>query len=93
VTLACSPPLLRLFRSLKVNLASNAARPPKTSLCVMAMSLPGLLGATLETLPQPPYLRAPQGPKRGGVGFVWKGNRSTRTRPLGRCRHQTCSTP
>jgi hypothetical protein len=74
VTLACSPLLLRLFRSLKVNVASNAARPPKTSLCVMAMSLPGLLGATLETLPQPPYLRAPQGPKRGGVGFVWRGN-------------------
>jgi hypothetical protein len=74
VTLACSPPLVRLFRSLKVGVASNEARPPRTGLCVMAMSLPGLLAATLETLPRPPYLRAPQGPKRGGVGFVWKGN-------------------
>jgi hypothetical protein len=74
VTLACSPMLLRLFRSLKVQVAANDARPPRTSLCVMAMSLPGLLGATLETLPPAPYLRAPAGPKTGGVGFVWKGN-------------------
>lgn len=74
VTLACSPLLLRLFKSLKVSVASNEARPPRTNLCVMAMSLPGLLGATPATLPQPPYLRAPAGPKRGGVGFVWKGN-------------------
>jgi hypothetical protein len=74
VTLACSPLLLRLFRSLKVNVASNEVRPPKTSLHVMAMSLPGLLGATLETLPLSPYLRAPAAPKTGGVGLVWKGN-------------------
>jgi hypothetical protein len=74
VTLACSPPLVRLFRSLKVQVAPNDARPPRASLHVMAMSLPGLLGATLETLPQPPYLRAPAGPRRVGVGFVWKGN-------------------
>ncbi len=74
VTLACSPLLLRLFRSLKVQLAANDARPRRTRLCVMAMSLPGLLGATLETLPPAPYLRAPAAQKTGGVGFVWKGN-------------------
>jgi hypothetical protein len=74
VTLACSPLLLRLFRSLKVQVAANDARPPRTNLLVMAMSLPGLLGTTPQTLPPAPYLRAPAGPKRGGVGFVWKGN-------------------
>ena len=74
VTLACSPLLLRLFRSLKVQVAANDARPPRTSLHVMAMSLPGLLGATLETLPPAPYLRAPAAAKTGGIGFVWKGN-------------------
>ncbi|HEX5380246.1 MAG TPA: hypothetical protein VFW47_16835 [Phenylobacterium sp.] len=76
VSLVCAPPLARLFRSLKVQVAplTPGAKFPRTHFHSLAMSLPGRLGATLETLPAPPYLRAPAGPRRGGVGFVWKGN-------------------
>jgi len=76
VTLACSPPLVRLFRCLKVPLLaiSPALRPPRADFHSLMMSLPGRLGATLETLPPAPYLSAPSGPRTSGVGFVWRGN-------------------
>lgn len=76
VTLACSPPLVGLFRCLKVPLLaiSPKLKPPRADFHSLIMSLPGRLGATLETLPPAPYLRAAAGPRTGGVGFVWRGN-------------------
>jgi hypothetical protein len=76
VVLVCSPLLTDLFRSLKVILApmENELRLPPTSYYVRNLSLPALMGTTLETIPPAPYLQAPTGDKTGGVGFVWRGN-------------------
>ena len=76
VTLACSPPLVRLFKSLKVPVLAitPTLKPPRADFQVLMMSLPTRLGATLETLPGAPYLTAPAAPRTGGTGFVWKGN-------------------
>lgn len=76
VTLACSPPLARLFEQLGVAIfpRTDGAAPPPTDLYVRNFSLPALLGTSLETIPPAPYLHAPSDPKRGGVGFVWRGD-------------------
>lgn len=76
VTLACSPSLARLFEQLGVTVVpkGDVAPPPPADVYVRNFSLPGLLGTTLETIPPAPYLRAPADPKRGGVGFVWRGD-------------------
>ncbi len=75
VTLACSPPLARLFGDLGVDIfPTEGAAPPPADVYVRNFSLPRLLGTTLETIPPAPYLRAPADPKRDGVGFVWRGD-------------------
>lgn len=76
ITLACSPPLARLFGQFGVEVLARteATVPPAADVHVRNFSLPGLLGTTLETIPPAPYLRAPAEPKRGGVGVVWRGD-------------------
>ena len=89
VTLLCPPPLLALMATLDgvdECLPADAVLPPRRwDWWVSAMSLPGLLGCRLETLPAGgPYLcadaaaalhwraRLPASPLQ--VGLVWKGN-------------------
>lgn len=76
IVLACSPPLARLFGQLGVTVFPivEGAPTPRADLWVRSFSLPARLETTLETIPPAPYLRAPPGPKTGGVGFVWRGN-------------------
>jgi hypothetical protein len=76
VTLACSAPLARLFEQLgaDIHVRADGVPPPTADVWVRNFSLPGLLGTTLETIPPAPYLAAPSEPKRGGVGFVWRGD-------------------
>lgn len=76
VTLACSPPLVRLFKSLKVPVLAITPqlKLPRADFQVLMMSLPARLALTLETLSGAPYLAAPATLRTGGTGFVWKGN-------------------
>ncbi|MET0294022.1 MAG: hypothetical protein ABW042_03325 [Phenylobacterium sp.] len=76
VRLVASPPLHRLFGQLGVPLIGRdeAAPVPSADLYVRNLSLPAVLKTSLETIPAAPYLTAPAGPKRGGIGFVWRGN-------------------
>ncbi len=75
VVLVCSPPLVRLFAQLgaRVIALEPQTQVPRADFFVRAFSLPLRLGSTLENLPSAPYLRAPPGPRTGGVGFVWRG--------------------
>jgi tetratricopeptide (TPR) repeat protein len=76
VVLVCDPLLTDLFRSLKVILApfEDGRYLQQTSYFIRNLSLPAMLGTTLETIPPAPYLQAPTGERTGGVGFVWHGN-------------------
>jgi len=76
VALVCSPPLATLFAALGVTIAPLAPRMEllRTDYVVANFSLPARLGTTLQTIPPAPYLSAPAGPRRGGIGFVWRGN-------------------
>jgi hypothetical protein len=74
VTLVCAPALERLFQSfgVKVIPARGDVDIPRHDAWVLAGSIPGRLGVTLETLPGGPYLPGAAGGR--GVGFVGKGN-------------------
>jgi tetratricopeptide (TPR) repeat protein len=81
VILAVAPALRRLLEPLAETADRDA--PPPHDLRVDQLSLPLLLGTTIETIPPSPYLRAapgetmawdralPPGPR---VGLVWAGN-------------------
>jgi tetratricopeptide (TPR) repeat protein len=98
LVLAVQPPTVRLLRSLDADCAvvADDAALPAHDVHLMMMSLPSVLGTTITTLPQPPYLRADPvqaarwqarlaglpGPR---VGLVWAGNAAysyDRTRSL-----------
>jgi hypothetical protein len=81
VTLLCAPALVRLFQSLgaKVIPAAGGVDIARHDAWVLAGSLPGRFGVTLETVPGAAYLPAAlkllDGAGRGiGVGFAGKGN-------------------
>ena len=71
--LVCGSSTARLFQHLGCEVAQARGQPlPGHDAWVMLASLPLRLGATLETVPQPPYL--PGSPVGSGVGFVAKGS-------------------
>jgi tetratricopeptide (TPR) repeat protein len=74
VTLLCPSPVAALFAQLgEVIVAAGQVQIPPHDYWSMIGSLPLRLGATIETLPAPPYLYAePSGP--GGIGFAWQGD-------------------
>jgi hypothetical protein len=74
VTLLSPPPVAGLFAQLgETIVAAGDVQIPPHDCWSMIGSLPLRLGATVETLPTPPYLSAqPVGP--GGVGFAWQGD-------------------
>lgn len=84
VTLVAPPELTALFATLGVRVVEQQPGPmpvPTFDLWTLLLSIPGRLGVTLETLPQPPYLSVPpdrrvrwagHGPQ-GAVGVVWRG--------------------
>jgi tetratricopeptide (TPR) repeat protein len=82
VTLICWPPLQRLFAGslgVEVIAAKGQVSFPDPDYWVMTMSLAARCGVTLETIPQAPYLAAPQpGPRRAAgplrVGLMARGN-------------------
>jgi hypothetical protein len=84
VVWVCQPELAPLFEGLGARIVPYG---PELTLeapdyWTLLLSIPHRLGTTLETLPQPPYLRAPQDRRErwaghveaGSVGFVWRGN-------------------
>jgi len=87
VTLVAPVELTALFASLGVTVVEQPTGPitlPAPDYWTLLLSIPGRLGTTLETLPQPPYLSVP--PERrakwvghapeGSVGVVWRGRAS-----------------
>lgn len=74
VSILAPPPLVRLFSALpaRVIAAEGEVVMPRHDYWVMAGSIPGRLGVTLESLPSAPYLLSRPGGK--GVGLVWHGN-------------------
>jgi tetratricopeptide (TPR) repeat protein len=84
VTLVAPPELTALFAGLGVAVAEQQAGPmtlPTPDYWSLLLSIPGRLGTTLETLPQPPYLSAPADRRakwaghapNGAVGVAWRG--------------------
>jgi len=83
VTLVAPPPLTALFEGLGVAVIEQQAGPmsvPAFDAWTLLLSIPGRLGTTLETIPQPPYLAPPvdrairwAGQGAGKVGVVWRG--------------------
>ncbi|MCW9036050.1 MAG: tetratricopeptide repeat protein [Rhodospirillales bacterium] len=92
IILECQPPLVRLFQSVNgVDQVIPVGAPlPEHDFATPLLSLPKILGTTLETLPnQVPYIRAPQPhtmrlntpPDMGlKVGIVWAGKMTPRDR-------------
>jgi tetratricopeptide (TPR) repeat protein len=87
VTLVAPPELAALFAGLGVTVVEQGAPPaalPSPDHWTLPLSIPGRLGTTLATLPQPPYLAAPPDRRagwaghapKGTVGVAWRG-RST----------------
>jgi tetratricopeptide (TPR) repeat protein len=87
VTLAAPSELTALFATLGVRIADQAEGPlnqPAPDSWTLLLSIPGRLGTTLETLPQPPYLSVPADRRArwaghappGAVGVAWKGRAS-----------------
>ncbi len=79
VTLLCQRGLLSLFRrNLAVDVLGFADPLPQVDDHVPLLSLPGLMGATLENLPaKVPYLRAAETASLAGdpaIGVCWAGN-------------------
>lgn len=82
ITLLAAPPLARLFGyafpKLGLVVASGQVDFPDPDYWLTLVDLPGRLGATLETLPSRPYLRAPDrwaaGPAGPKIGLMTRGN-------------------
>ena len=76
VSMLVEPPLVRLFRHLPVEVieASGQVKIPRHDYWVMAGSLPGRLGVTLQTLPAAPYLPGRDGGE--GVGIMVRGRQT-----------------
>lgn len=74
VCLLALPPLERLFRTafpdIEVIAASGPVKLPRVDCWATLVDLAGGLGATLETLPPPPYLAAPAGGAAVSAGFT-----------------------
>lgn len=83
VTLVAPPELSALFASLGVRVVERSAEMalPEPDDWIWLQSIPGRLGVTLEDLPRPPYLAAPEARRakwrgfapKGGVGVMWQG--------------------
>jgi len=91
IVLECQPELMRLMALTPgVDAVVRRGAPtPDCDLVVPLLSLPGLLGATLENLPkQVPYLRAPAlelplpSESRLKLGLVWAGKATPRDRSI-----------
>jgi tetratricopeptide (TPR) repeat protein len=87
VTLVAPPELTALFAGLGVEVVEQQAGPmtlPTPDYWSLLLSLPGRLGTTLETLPQPPYLSVPADRRarwaghapKAAVGVAWRGRAS-----------------
>jgi hypothetical protein len=74
VSMLVRPGLGRLFAALPARVleAQGQVSIPRHDYWIMAGSVPGRLGVTLETLPSAPYL--PGKPGGTGVGLAWRGN-------------------
>lgn len=84
VVWVCQPELATLFQGMGAKIVPYG---PELTLeapdyWTLLLSIPHRLGATAETLPQPPYLAVPQDRREkwkghapeGAVGIVWRGN-------------------
>ena len=84
IELLALPPLARLFShsfpDIRVTLAAGEVQFQDPDCWLTPFDLPALAGATLETLPQPPYLRTSIGwgdaPPGFKVGIMLQGNRA-----------------
>ena len=82
VTMLTRAPLTRLFHGsfpdVRVMTASGPVEFPDPDYWVMSSDLPGVAGATLATLPRPPYLKTdaswPALPDGFKIGLMTKGN-------------------
>jgi tetratricopeptide (TPR) repeat protein len=84
VLLASPPELADLFSTLGVEVfrLTGELEMPRPDVWAPVMSLPGLFGTRLETVPPAPYLSAPEDRRAkwrgavppGRVGVVWKGS-------------------
>lgn len=72
---AAAPPLHPVFQALGVPVVDEKTLDPKAfDHWVLLGSLPGRLGATLQTLPPPARLSVPANSAGGGIGVVPSGN-------------------
>ncbi|MCC7168395.1 MAG: hypothetical protein IT565_12590 [Rhodospirillales bacterium] len=92
VVLECQPELMRLFASLPgvAELVARGAPAPAFDCYAPLLSLPGLFGTTLDTLPAlVPYLAPPEdrpivlpSERRRKIGLVWAGKTTPRDRSI-----------